>query len=49
MSKQRSREVFEEEPSWRRRYPQEFKAEAVQMLLDGHNANSTLSLLHFVK
>ncbi len=38
MSKKRSRRVFEEEPSGRRRYTQEFKAEAVQMLLDGHTA-----------
>ena len=45
MSKKRSTEVFEEEPSGRRRYTQEFKAEAVQMLLDGHTASSVCERL----
>lgn len=40
MSKQQSRRVMEEEQRGRRRYTEEFKAEAVQMLLDGHAASS---------
>lgn len=40
MSKQQSRRVMEEEQRGRRRYTEEFKAEAVQMLLDGHTASS---------
>lgn len=38
MSKQRSQRVSGEEQPGRRRYTEEFKAEAVQMLLDGHTA-----------
>lgn len=40
MSKQQSRRVMEEEQRGRRRYTEEFKAEAVQMLLDGYTATS---------
>lgn len=40
MSKQRSKTVSEEQASGRRRYTAEFKAEAVQMVLDGHAVGS---------
>jgi transposase len=45
MSKQRSKEVSEENGSRRRRYTEEFNAEAVQMLLDGHTAASVCERL----
>lgn len=45
MSKQRSRRVSEEESGSRRRYTEEFKAEAVQMVLDGHSVGSVCQRL----
>jgi transposase len=45
MSKSQSRKVSEEEQPGRRRYTEEFKAEAVQMLLDGHTATSVCERL----
>jgi transposase len=45
MSKQVSQKVSEKEQPSRRRYPEEFKAEAVQMLLDGHTAASVCERL----
>lgn len=45
MSKKLSRGVSEEKRPGRRRYTQEFKAEAVQMLLDGHTAASVCERL----
>lgn len=45
MSKQQSRRVSEEQQPGRRRYTEEFKAEAVQMLLDGHTAASVCDRL----
>lgn len=45
MSKQRSKEVSEEKGTGRRQYTEEFKAEAVQMLLDGHTAASVCERL----
>jgi transposase len=45
MSKQRLKEVSEEEGTSRRRYTEEFKAEAVQMLLDGHTSASVCERL----
>jgi transposase len=40
MSKQRPERVREKSRRKRRRFTEEFKAEAVQMLLDGHSASS---------
>lgn len=40
MSKQASLKVKKAEPRKRRRFTDEFKAEAVQMLVDGHSASS---------
>jgi len=40
MSKQPSEKVKQNVHSKRRRFTEEFKAEAVQMLLDGHSAGS---------
>ncbi len=40
MSKQRSEEVKKAGRRKRRRFTEEFKAEAVQMLVDGHSASS---------
>jgi transposase len=40
MSKQRPERVREKSRQKRRRFTDEFKAEAVQMLLDGHSASS---------
>lgn len=40
MSKKASLKVKSIEPRKRRRFTEEFKAEAVQMLLDGHSAGS---------
>ena len=45
MSEKQSRRVTEGQPSGRRRYTEEFKAEAVQMLLDGHTAASVCERL----
>jgi transposase len=45
MSGKQSRTNIEKQPSGRRRYTQEFKAEAVQMLLDGHTASSVCERL----
>ncbi len=45
MSKQRSRGVSEEEQPGRRRYTEEFKSEAVQMVLDGHTVASVCQRL----
>lgn len=46
MSKKSLREVHGEQPGLvRRRYTEEFKAEAVQMLLDGHTASSVCERL----
>ena len=45
MSKKQSSRVSEEPVRGRRRYTQEFKAEAVQMLLDGHTATSVCERL----
>ena len=45
MSKRKFEQVSEEVPSRRRRYTEEFKAEAVQMLLDGHSASSVCERL----
>ena len=40
MSKERAERVREKRRQKRRRFTDEFKAEAVQMLLDGHSASS---------
>ncbi|MCA9053320.1 MAG: transposase [Planctomycetaceae bacterium] len=40
MSKQQVRTVSEQQSANRRRYAEEFKAEAVQMVLDGHSVGS---------
>lgn len=45
MSRERSKRVSEEKGRVRRRYTEEFKAEAVQMLLDGHTAASVCERL----
>lgn len=45
MSKRKFEHASEEGPSRRRRYTEEFKAEAVQMLLDGHTAASVCERL----
>jgi transposase len=45
MSKRKLPEVSEKESPSRRRYTEEFKAEAVQMLLDGHTAASVCERL----
>lgn len=45
MSKRKVSEVSEKGVSGRRRYTEEFKAEAVQMLLDGHSAGSVCERL----
>jgi transposase len=45
MSRKQSTAVSEERVSSRRRYPEELKAEAVQMLLDGHSASSVCERL----
>lgn len=45
MSKKQPRRVSEEEQGGRRQYTEEFKAEAVQMLLDGHTAASVCERL----
>ena len=45
MSKQHTRKVSEKKQPGRRRYTEEFKAEAVQMLLDGHTAASVCQRL----
>jgi len=45
MSRKKSAEVSEKRVSSRRRYTEELKAEAVQMLLDGHSAVSVCERL----
>ena len=45
MSKNQSRRVSEEKQPGRRRYTEEFKAEAVQMVLDGHSVASVCARL----
>ena len=45
MSRARSEKPVTEGPPKRRRYTEEFKAEAVQMLLDGHSASSVCERL----
>jgi transposase len=45
LSKQPLQKVSEEQPSSRRRYTEEFKAEAVQMVLDGHSVGSVCQRL----
>lgn len=45
MSKPESKKFSEKEEPGRRRYTEEFKAEAVQMLLDGHTAASVCERL----
>jgi transposase len=45
MSKKQLRRVSAEQAAGRRRYTAEFKAEAVQMLLDGHTAASVCERL----
>ena len=45
MSKRKSQEVSEKGSPSRRRYTEEFKAEGVQMLLDGHTAASVCERL----
>ena len=45
MSRRKSHELSEEGRPKRRRYTEEFKAEAVQMLLDGHTAVSVCERL----
>ncbi len=47
MSKRKFEQVSGEGPSRRRRYTEEFKAEAVQMLLDGHTAASVCERLGY--
>ena len=41
----KSEKVIHEEPRGRRRFTQEFKEEAVRMLLDGHSASSVCERL----
>lgn len=45
MSKKKSVKVVESRSHQRRRFTEEFKAEAVQMLLDGHTASSVCERL----
>jgi transposase len=45
MSKKPLRQVSEDELTGRRRYTEEFKAEAVQMVLDGHGVASVCQRL----
>ena len=45
MSKSRSPKPGERSPSGRRRYPKEFKEEAVRMVLDGHSVSSVCQRL----
>ena len=45
MSRARSEKSVSGEPAKRRRFTEEFKAEAVQMLLDGHSAASVCERL----
>lgn len=45
MSKSRDNQDGKSQPRQRRRYTQEFKEEAVQMLLDGHSAASVAERL----
>ena len=45
MSRARSEKVVASESPKRRRYTEEFKSEAVQMLLDGHSAASVCERL----
>jgi transposase len=45
MSKKKSLRTAVESPRRRRTYTEEFKAEAVQMLLDGHTATSVCARL----
>jgi len=45
MSKKKSQKVVESRSRERRRFTEEFKAEAVQMLLDGHTASSVCERL----
>ena len=45
MSKKSSRGMSEGERAGRRRYTEEFKAEAVQMVLDGHSVGSVCQRL----
>lgn len=45
MSKKKSVNVVESRSQERRRFTEEFKAEAVQMLLDGHTASSVCERL----
>ena len=45
MSRRKSEKSDADEPGRRRRFTEEFKAEAVQMLLDGHSATSVCERL----
>jgi len=45
MSRKKSQKVVESRSRERRRFTEEFKAEAVQMLLDGHTASSVCERL----
>jgi transposase-like protein len=45
MSRRKSEKSDDGEPRRRRRFTEEFKAEAVQMLLDGHSATSVCERL----